>query len=125
MDNINTIVGQSRLLRRMHDFGGRRHYSSIRTEQVYVSWFKRFILCHDKRHSEQRAEPGIERFLSHPASDQTVAASIPNQALNAVWNSKADQSWSNRARDPSGRVVIKVNIGGLELRDCVKRAVGV
>ena len=124
MDSINTLVGRSCLLRRMCDLIRRKHYS-IGTKQVYVSWFKRFILCHDKRHSEQIAEPGIERFLSHPASDRRIGASIPNQALNEAWNPKADQNPSNRARDSIDRVGIKINIDGLELCGCVRQARGI
>lgn len=60
-----------------------RHYS-IRTEQAYLHWVRRFILFHNKRHPAQMAEPEISEFLSHLAEDKNVAASTQNQALSAI-----------------------------------------
>ena len=57
---------------------------SIRTEQAYVSWVRRFILFHDKRHPGQMGSAQVERFLSHLAVDRNVAASTQNQALSAL-----------------------------------------
>lgn len=57
---------------------------SIRTEQAYVSWVRRFILFHDKRHPRQMGSAEVERFLSHLAVDRNVAASTQNQALSAL-----------------------------------------
>jgi integron integrase len=60
-----------------------RHYS-IRTEQAYVDWIKRFILFHEKRHPADMGEPEISAFLTHLAADRHVAASTQNQALSAL-----------------------------------------
>ncbi len=60
-----------------------KHYS-VRTEQAYVDWIKRFILFHDKRHPASMAAPEIRAFLSHLAVDRHVAASPPRQALSAI-----------------------------------------
>jgi len=60
-----------------------KHYS-IRTEEAYVTWIKRFILFHDKRHPLEMDVPEIEAFLTHLAVDQNVAASTQNQALSAL-----------------------------------------
>ena len=60
-----------------------RHYS-IRTEQAYVQWIKRFILFHGKRHPAEMGADEIRHFLSHLASDGSVAASTQNQALSAL-----------------------------------------
>ena len=49
-----------------------RHYS-IRTEQAYVSWIKRFILFHGKRHPNAMGKTEIEQFLSHLAEQRKVA----------------------------------------------------
>ena len=38
---------------------------SIRTEKSYVSWIRRFILLHGKRHPNEIGKPEIEAFLSH------------------------------------------------------------
>lgn len=59
------------------------HYS-IRTEEAYVNWIRRFILFHGKRHPKDLGETEIDAFLSHLAMDGEVAASTQNQALNAV-----------------------------------------
>jgi integron integrase len=59
------------------------HYS-IRTEQAYVQWIKRFILFHGKRHPLEMGEPEVEAFLTHLAAEEDVAASTQNQALSAL-----------------------------------------
>ena len=41
-----------------------RHYS-IRTEQAYVSWIRRYILFHGKKHPKAMGAQDIENFLSH------------------------------------------------------------
>jgi integron integrase len=60
-----------------------KHYS-LRTEQLYVQWIRRFILFHAKRHPEQMGEEEIAAFLSHLAIDGHVAASTQNQAFSAL-----------------------------------------
>jgi integron integrase len=57
---------------------------SIRTEQAYIDWIRRFILFHNKRHPEQMSEEEIAAFLSHLAVDRHVSASTQNQAFNAL-----------------------------------------
>jgi len=61
----------------------RRHYS-IRTEQAYVDWVRRFILFHGKRHPRGMGEHEVAAFLSYLAVERNVAASTQNQALNAL-----------------------------------------
>jgi integron integrase len=77
------IVGGSKLLGEMRDLIRRRHYS-IRTEQAYLEWVKRYILFHGKRHPNEMGEPQIVAFLNHLAVKREVAASTQNQALNAL-----------------------------------------
>lgn len=60
-----------------------RHYS-IRTEQAYVDWVRRFILFHSKRHPEQMGEREVAEFLTYLAVKRNVAPSTQNQALNAL-----------------------------------------
>ena len=60
-----------------------RHYS-IRTEQAYVDWIRRFIFFHGKRHPREMAEVEVRSFLTHLAVERNVAASTQNQALNAL-----------------------------------------
>jgi len=60
-----------------------RHYS-LRTEEAYVGWIRRYILFHGKRHPRDLAESDIAGFLSSLAVKGQVAASTQNQALNAL-----------------------------------------
>ena len=59
------------------------HYS-IRTEQAYVDWIKRYILFFDKRHPSELAAEHVEAFLSHLALERNVAAATQNQAKSAL-----------------------------------------
>jgi integron integrase len=72
-----------KLLDRVRDVIRRKHYS-IRTEQTYIDWIKRFILFHKKRHPEEMAEVEVTEFLTSLARDGNVAASTQNQALSAL-----------------------------------------
>lgn len=60
-----------------------RHYS-LRTEEAYLQWIRRYILFHEKRHPSDMAETEINQFLSHLAVERHVAASTQNQALSAI-----------------------------------------
>lgn len=59
------------------------HYS-IRTEQAYVDWIRRFILFHKKRHPAEMGKEEIEAFLTHLAVDGNVSASTQSQAKAAL-----------------------------------------
>ena len=60
-----------------------KHYS-LRTEDAYLGWIKRFILFHNKRHPREMGACEIEAFLSYLATERDVSASTQNQALSAV-----------------------------------------
>ena len=60
-----------------------KHYS-IRTEQAYVDWIKRFILHFGKRHPRELGAADVEAFLTHLAVAGNVAASTQNQAKSAL-----------------------------------------
>lgn len=77
------MSGSPKLLDRVRDVIRKRHYSR-RTEEVYVSWVKQFILFHNKQHPEKLGAGDVERFLTHLAVKRQVAASTQNQALNAL-----------------------------------------
>jgi integrase len=72
-----------RLLDQVRELLRIRHYS-IRTEQAYLQWIRRFILFHGKRHPQEMGGDEVTAFLSHLAVARNVAASTQNQALNAV-----------------------------------------
>lgn len=50
-----------------------RHYS-IRTEETYWQWIRRYILFHAKRHPRDMGAAEVRVFLSHLASAEGVAA---------------------------------------------------
>jgi integron integrase len=60
-----------------------KHYS-IRTEEAYIGWIRRFILFHNKRHPKEMGRVEIEAFLTDLAVNRHVAASTQNQAFNAI-----------------------------------------
>ena len=62
----------------------RRRGYSIRTEQAYTGWIRRFIIFHNKRHPQDMGKAEIEAFLSYLAINRHVAASTQNQAFNAL-----------------------------------------
>ena len=61
----------------------RRHYS-IRTEEAYVDWARRFILFHDKRHPRDLGPEEVTAFLNYLAVQRQVAPSTQNQAKSAL-----------------------------------------
>ncbi len=60
-----------------------RHYS-IRTEETYVDWARRFILYHNKQHPKDMGAEQVRDFLSHLAVERNVSASTQNQAKSAL-----------------------------------------
>jgi len=72
-----------RLLDRVRGAIRTRHYS-IRTEQSYVAWIRRYVLLHGKRHPDLLGAEEIGEFLSHLAVERSVSASTQNQALSAL-----------------------------------------
>ncbi len=49
-----------------------------------VSWIRRYIFFHGKRHPEEMAEDEVTAFLTHLATRRKVSASTQNQALCAL-----------------------------------------
>jgi integron integrase len=74
---------ERKLLDRVSDVARLRHLS-LRTEETYRSWIKRFILFHGKRHPQELGAEGVRSFLTHLAVKEHVAASTQNQAFNAL-----------------------------------------
>ncbi len=60
-----------------------KHYS-IRTEQAYDDWIRRFIKFNHNRHPKELSARDVEQFLTHLASVRGVAASTQNQAQSAL-----------------------------------------
>lgn len=59
------------------------HYS-LRTEEAYVHWTRRYILFHHKRHPSEMGKTEIEAFLSDLAVNGKVSASTQSQAKAAL-----------------------------------------
>jgi integron integrase len=72
-----------RLLDRVRDRIRVKHYS-LRTEQAYVDWIRRFIRFHGKRHPLTMGAAEVEAFLSNLAVERQVAAPTQNQAKAAL-----------------------------------------
>lgn len=81
---VQAISKQSpKLLDRLRAEIRLRHYS-IRTEETYADWARRYILFHGKRHPAQMGAEEIRNFLSHLATERNVSASTQNQAKSAL-----------------------------------------
>jgi hypothetical protein len=71
------------LLDRVRDRIRLKHYS-LRTEQAYCDWIKRFLIFHGKRHPSGLGAAEMEAFLTALAVQGRVAASTQNQAKSAL-----------------------------------------
>jgi integron integrase len=76
-------ANEPRLLDQVREVIRLRHYS-IRTEQAYVQWIRRFITFHGRRHPREMGAQELTAFLSDLAVQSNVAASTQNQALHAI-----------------------------------------
>src|SRR6266850_4525451 len=72
-----------KLLEQVREVTRMKHYS-IRTEQAYVDWIKRYIFFHNKRHPQEMGVDEIRSFISDLASKKSVAASTQTVALSAL-----------------------------------------
>jgi site-specific recombinase XerD len=52
-----------------------KHYS-IRTEDTYVEWIRRFILFHGKRHPREMGAGEVEGFLTHLAVQRVMRRAV-------------------------------------------------
>jgi len=72
-----------RLLGRLRDRIRYRRYS-LRTEQAYADWVRRFVRFHGGSSIEKLTADDVEQFLTHLAVDLNVAGSTQNQAQSAL-----------------------------------------
>jgi integrase len=77
MESKPKLLDQARLVLRLK-------HMSYRTEIAYLSWIKRFILLHHKRHPKDMGASERRAFLVHLALHEQVAASTQNGALHAL-----------------------------------------
>ncbi len=76
-------MAKSLLLERVRSAIRVRHYS-LATERAYLTWIRRFIVFHGKRHPLDMGKHEIESFLSYLAVKRQVSPSTQNQALQAI-----------------------------------------
>ena len=76
-------MSKPRLLEQTRQVLRTLHYS-VRTEENYIQWIRRFIFFHNKRHPKDMGEKEVRAFLTHLAVNKHVAASTQNQALSAI-----------------------------------------
>jgi integrase len=77
-----------KLLDQIREVARLKHFS-LRTEQAYLGWAKRFLLFHKKlaggwRHPRELASADVVAFLSDLAVVSKVSAATQNQAMNAL-----------------------------------------
>lgn len=77
------VTSSPRLLDQVRDHVRYRHYS-LRTEQAYVHWIKRYIFFHARRHPAEMGRDEIVEFLTHLASDRNVAEVPAGSAYHAA-----------------------------------------
>lgn len=83
MLNPSTNTPSPRLLDQVREIIRIKHYS-IRTEQAYLQWIRRYILYHGRRHPRDLGESEVSAFLSSLAIKSKVSASTQNQAMHAI-----------------------------------------
>jgi len=74
---------EPRLLDRVREVIRFRHYS-LRTEEAYLGWIRRFVRFHGNRHPETLGTEEVRSFLTDLAVNGKVAAPTQNQALSAL-----------------------------------------
>ena len=110
--NLAAAPGRPKLLDQVRNVIRRLH-GSIRTEQAYVDWVRRFILYlikaglprsslrqalpgrfilfHGKRYPAEMGAPEVEAFLAHLAVQAKVAASTQPAKVGTVFS--ASDAW--------------------------------
>ena|SRR5579863_9616044 len=62
----------------------RVRHLSLRTEQAYLQWLRRYVAFHGRKHPREVGAAGVEQFLTHLAVVRKVSAVTQNQALQAL-----------------------------------------
>ena len=83
MNDKHTTISSPPLLEQVRARLRVLHYS-IRTEDAYLQWIKRYVLFHRKRHPVDMGAEEIEAFLTTLAVEGKVAPSTQNQAKSAL-----------------------------------------
>lgn len=100
-----------------------RHYSD-RTIDTYLSWVRRYIRFHGKRHPRELGRDHVEEFLTSLAIHTNVSASTQNQALAAIgflYREVLEQPLEDSER--LARAKLPVRLPVVLTRDEVKRLI--
>ncbi len=62
----------------------KRRGMSYRTEENYVSWYRRYVKFHGMKYPADLGSKGVEEFLNYLVMERNVAAGTQNQAFNAL-----------------------------------------
>ena len=117
------------LLQRVRERIRVRHYS-IRTEQAYCDWIKRFVIFHGKRHPSELGAAEVEVFLTSLAVEGKVSASTQNQAKSALLFLYkevlgAELPWLDHIQKARAPVRLPVVLTRAEVRRVLARLLGV
>jgi site-specific recombinase XerD len=82
-ENTMPAARAPKLLDQLRDAIRTKHYS-LRTEQAYVQWVRRYIHFHGLRHPSELGKEHVEAFLTSLAVERHVSASTQTQALSAL-----------------------------------------
>ncbi len=80
---MNLEIKKPKLLDQVRNDLRVNHYSR-KTAETYISWIKRYILFHNKRHPKEMGKEEIQNFVNYFAIEKHVASSTQNQALQAI-----------------------------------------
>jgi integron integrase len=83
MEPSHESLSPAACLKRLQELIRLKHYS-IRTEQSYTDWVRRFLNFHANLPPSSLAEPELSSFLTSLAVRDRVSSSTQNQALNAL-----------------------------------------
>jgi hypothetical protein len=124
--NPGPVRSQPRLLDQVRDVIRPLRFS-IRTEQGYVDWIRRFIMFRGKQHPEERGAVAGEAFLTALAVNSNIASSRRNHPPNAMALLYGHKGFGllvgvQRARKPGRRPIV---FTGDEERSVLARLDGV
>ena len=77
------VFQSTRLLDQLREQIRYLHYS-LRTEEAYVYWVKKFVRFHGLKHPRDMGQAQVEVFLTYLATQRKVSVSTHRQALSAL-----------------------------------------
>ena len=81
--SASTSSPPPKLLDRVRQVLRFKHYS-LRTEEAYTGWIRRYVLFHGKRHPDSLGTEEVRAFLTDLAVKGRVKGATQNQALSAL-----------------------------------------